>query len=272
MKELIWDVDRIVFEDLPTLEDVLKTADAKLLAKEFSALRARSEKRDKKTRKEDKKFVKHALKAARKTHCKPSDADVLFIDYYVDSIPTETSKLSICTVASLISRKDLKTARKNLETGELTASYCYTYEPLEKIFGYRVWLGGDFNRCDYYRFLASVLNEISVLGLDPGKRYKRLKRFQDQLSEVENATIESIPLPIAFLEPGSKSASSTYGIEPLSEDYKTERKKARVNLERKLDHYLEIDLLERMAALNDALVQDYTISSVDEPKQLSRHA
>lgn len=162
----IWDVDGIEWEDLPTVSDLLCAADKKILAREV-ALRysgkaggcghGNSEHGLKRTRRKIKKL--------REIDPEPSDNIVLLPKHvinhrgagcgfgYYDVEPCVFTRAGVQGLG-----KDLL---DNVRPWELILM---DDEPASEMLGYRVWLGGEWDPCERYRFLAvmcaRMLNSI----------------------------------------------------------------------------------------------------------------
>lgn len=162
----IWDVDGIEWEDLPTVSDLLCAADTKTLAREI-ALRCEgkaggcgygdSERSLKRARRKFRKL--------RKIDPEPSDKIVLLPKHVINR----------CNAGHGFGYYDVEPcaftrgAAQRPEEGICAEVYPWELfllneEPASVILGYRVWLGGEWDLCERYRFLAvvcaSVLNCI----------------------------------------------------------------------------------------------------------------
>lgn len=156
----IWDVDGIEWEDLPTVSDLLCVADAKILARE-AALRFGGKAGGRGRGRVD---SEHGLKRARRKINK------------LRKIDPESSDKIVLLPKHVINRRDAGhgfgyydvepcafTRGGAQKLGEDACAEVYPWElfllneePASVVLGYRVWLGGEWDLCERYRFLAVV--------------------------------------------------------------------------------------------------------------------
>ena len=162
----IWDVDGIEWEDLPTVSDLLCAADTKVLAREV-ALRydskadglghSNSERSQKRTRRKVKKL--------RKIDPEPSDKIVLLPKHVINRRGAGHSfgyyDVEACAFTHGGAQRLGEDACAEVCPWEL---FLLDEESASVVLGYRVWLGGEWDLCERYRFLAvvcaNVLNRI----------------------------------------------------------------------------------------------------------------
>ena len=162
----IWDVDGIEWEDLPTVSDLLCAADTKILAREI-ALRygGKSDGRGHGDGERNLKRVRRKVKKLRKIDPEPSDKIVLLPKHVINRRNAGRG-FGYFDVSPCAFTRD---GVQRLGEDALVDVYSWELLPLGEesanvMLGYRVWLGGEWDLCERYRFLAvvcaSVLNRI----------------------------------------------------------------------------------------------------------------
>lgn len=162
----IWDVDGIEWEDLPTVSDLLCAADTKILAREV-ALRY-GLKPDGRGRGDSERNLKRArrkVKKLRKIDPEPNDKIVLLPKHVINRRNAGHGSgyydVEPCAFTRGGAQKLGEDACAEVYPWEL---FMLNEESASVILGYRVWLGGEWDLCERYRFLAvvcaSVLNRI----------------------------------------------------------------------------------------------------------------
>lgn len=164
----IWDVDGIEWEDLPTVSDLLCAADTKILAREI-ALRygGKSDGRGHGDGDGERnlKRVRRKVKKLRKIDPEPSDKIVLLPKHVINRRDAGHGFGYYDVEPCAFTRGGAQ------RLGEDTCAEVYPWElflfneePSSAVLGYRVWLGGEWDLCERYRFLAvvcaSALNRI----------------------------------------------------------------------------------------------------------------
>lgn len=162
----IWDVDGIEWEDLPTVSDLLCAADTKILAREV-ALRygGRPDDRSRVDSERGLKRARHKIKRLRKIGPEPSDKIVLLPKHVINRRGAGHGfgcyDVEPCAFTRGGAQKLGEDACAEVYPWEL---FLLNEEPASVVLGYRVWLGGEWDLCERYRFLAvvcaSVLNRI----------------------------------------------------------------------------------------------------------------
>lgn len=162
----IWDVDGIEWEDLPTVSDLLCAADTKILAREV-ALRygGKPDDRGHGDGERSLKRVRRKIKKLRKIDPEPSDKIVLLPKHVINRRDAGRGFGYYDVEPYAFTRGGAQ------RLGEDTCAEVYPWElfllneePSSVVLGYRVWLGGEWDLCERYRFLAvvcaSALNRI----------------------------------------------------------------------------------------------------------------
>lgn len=162
----IWDVDGIEWEDLPTVSDLLCAADTKILAREV-ALRygGKPDGRGRGDSERNLKRVRRKIKKLRKIDPEPSDKIVLLPKHVINRRGAGRGfgyyDVEPCAFTCGGAQKLGEDACAEVYPWEL---FLLNEEPASVILGYRVWLGGEWDLCERYRFLAvmcaSALNRI----------------------------------------------------------------------------------------------------------------
>lgn len=162
----IWDVDGIEWEDLPTVSDLLCAADTKILAREV-VLRygGKPDGRGRGDSERNLKRVRRKIKKLRKIDPEPSDKIVLLPKHVINRRDAGHGfgyyDVEPCAFTRGGAQRPGEDVCAEVYPWEL---FLLNEEPASVILGYRVWLGGEWDLCERYRFLAvvcsSVLNRI----------------------------------------------------------------------------------------------------------------
>ena len=162
MGRRVWDAKMMEVEDLPTLSDMLRAADAELLADEVlrcCAPKAPSKKARAKARGKLIETV-HEISAMEPRTSDSADEMVLLPMLSCKYEGGRSGgKFMLAVEAELVSVGELWRAGAELggrmseegdgSRGRLT-TYSYVLEPWDKVLGYRVWMAGDFSRRERY--------------------------------------------------------------------------------------------------------------------------
>lgn len=160
----IWDVDGIEWEDLPTVSDLLCAADTKILAREV-ALRYGGKPDGRGHGERSLKRARRKVKKLRKIDSEPSDKIVLLPKHVINRRDAGHGfgyyGVEPCAFTRGGAQRLGEGACAEVCPWEL---FLLNEEPASVILGYRVWLGGEWDLCERYCFLAvvcaSVLNRI----------------------------------------------------------------------------------------------------------------
>lgn len=174
----IWDVDGIEWEDLPTVSDLLCAADTKILAREV-ALRYGG-KPDGRGRGDSERSLKRArrkVKKLRKIDPEPSDKIILLPKHVINRRDAGHG-FGYYDVEPCIFMRDGvqrlgEDALANVLPWELILM---DDESASEMLGFRVWLEGEWDLCERYRFLAVVC----VRMLNNIRAQKELRKFLEQ--------------------------------------------------------------------------------------------
>lgn len=162
----IWDVDGIEWEDLPTVSDLLCAADAKILVREV-ALRygGKADVHGYGDSEHSLKRARRKVKKLRKIDPEPNDKIVLLPKHVINRRNAGHDfgyyDVEPCAFTRSGAQKPEEDVCAEVYPWEL---FLLNEEPASVILGYRVWLGGEWDLCERYRFLAvvcaSALNRI----------------------------------------------------------------------------------------------------------------
>ena len=198
----IWDVDGIEWEDLPTVSDLLCAADTKILAREI-ALRygGKSDGRGYGDGERSLKRARRKVKKLRKTDPEPSDKIVLLPKHVINRRNAGHGfayyDVEPCAFTHGEAQRLGEDACAEVYPWEL---FLLNEEPASVVLGYRVWLGGEWDLCERYRFLAvvcaSVLNRIRE---QKGLR-KCLKKDEAACDMDEDEVIEGVRQDVLYPE------------------------------------------------------------------------
>lgn len=198
----IWDVDGIEWEDLPTVSDLLCAADAKILAREVALRyggkpggcgRGDSERGLKRARRK--------LKKLRKIDPEPSDKIVLLPKHVINRRNAVHGfgyyDVEPCAFTRSGAQKSGEDACAEVYPWEL---FLLNEEPASVVLGYRVWLGGEWDLCERYRFLAvacaSALHRIR----EQKELRKCLKKDDAACDMDEDEVIEGVRQDVLYPE------------------------------------------------------------------------
>lgn len=200
----IWDVDGIEWEDLPTVSDLLCVADAKILARE-AALRFGGKAGGRGRGRVD---SEHGLKRARRKINK------------LRKIDPESSDKIVLLPKHVINRRDAGhgfgyydvepcafTRGGAQKLGEDACAEVYPWElfllneePASVVLGYRVWLGGEWDLCERYRFLAVVCASALHRVREQKELRKCLKKDDAACDMDEDEAIEGVRQDVLYPE------------------------------------------------------------------------
>lgn len=174
----IWDVDGIEWEDLPTVSDLLCAADTKILAREV-ALRYGG-KPDGRGRGDSERSLKRARRKVKKLRkIDPESSDkIILLPKHVINRRDAGHGFGYYDVEPCIFMRDGvqrlgEDALANVLPWELILM---DDESASEMLGFRVWLEGEWDLCERYRFLAVVC----VRMLNNIRAQKELRKFLEQ--------------------------------------------------------------------------------------------
>ena len=176
----IWDVDGIEWEDLPCVSDLLCAADTKILAREVAlryAGKAGGCGRGRGDSEHGLKRARRKIKKLRKIDPEPSDKIVLLPKHVINRCGAGHG-FGYYDVSPCAFTRD---GVQRLGEDALVDVYSWELLPLGEesasvMLGYRVWLGGEWDLCERYRFLAVVC----VRMLNNIRAQKELRKFLEQ--------------------------------------------------------------------------------------------
>lgn len=198
----IWDVDGIEWEDLPTVSDLLCAADTKILAREV-ALRYGGKPGGCGRGDSDRglKRARRKLKKLRKIDPEPSDKIVLLPKHVINRRGAGRSFGHYDVSPCAFTRDGVQ----RLGEDALVDVYSWELLPLGEesasvMLGYRVWLGGEWDLCERYRFLAAVCASVLNCIREEKELRKCLKKDDAACDMDEDEAIEGIRQDVLYPE------------------------------------------------------------------------
>lgn len=259
----IWGVDGIEWEDLPTVSDLLCAADTKILVREV-ALRyagkaggcscghADSERRLKRARRKIKKL--------RKIDSEPSDNIVLLPKHVINRCGAGRGFGYYDVEPCVFTRGGVKRlgedALANVRPWELILM---DDESASEMLGYRVWLGGEWDLCERYRFLAVAC----VRMLNSIRAQKELRKCLEQGDAAcdmdEDEVIEGIRRDVLYPEEVINAKLGGYWDESLGLDlpWKNEHRQTCTRIDRAIDDLFAEEAKRCAAELGKKLERGY---------------
>lgn len=257
----IWDVDGIEWEDLPTVSDLLCAADTKILAREV-ALRYGGKPGGRGRGDSDRglKRARRKLKKLRKIDPEPSDKIVLLPKHVINRRGAGRSFGHYDVSPCAFTRDGVQ----RLGEDALVDVYSWELLPLGEesasvMLGYRVWLGGEWDLCERYRFLAAVCASV----LNCIREEKELRRYLEQGGAApdmdEDDTVEGIRSDVLYPEEVFNAKLGGYWDESLGLDlpWKNEHRQTCVRIDRAIDDLFADETKRCAAALGKKLERGY---------------
>ena len=235
----IWEVDGIEWEDLPTVSDLLCVADTKILAREV-ALRygGKADGRGHGDGERSQKRARRKVKKLRKIDPEPSDKIVLLPKHVINRRNAGHGfghyDVEPCAFTHGEAQRPGEGACAEVYPWEL---FLLNEEPASVILGYRVWLGGEWDLCERYRFLAvvcaSALNRIH----EQKELRKRLEEDNAACDMDEDEVIEGVRHDVLYPEEVINAKIGGYWDRSLGLDlpWKDEHFETCVRIDRAID-------------------------------------
>lgn len=198
----IWDVDGIEWEDLPTVSDLLCAADTKILAREV-ALRygGKPDGRGRVDNERSLKRTRRKVKKLRKVDPEPSDKIVLLPKHVINRRDAghgfDYYDVEPCAFTRGGAQKLGEDACAEVYPWDL---FLLNEEPASVILGYRVWLGGEWDLCERYRFLAVVCASALHRFREQKELCKCLKKDDAACDMDEDEAIEGVRHDVLYPE------------------------------------------------------------------------
>ena len=256
----VWNIEVSAWEDLPTVSDLMRAADKKLLAREVVGMYvADGRKPSKKRLKRARKSMRRVIKEMRDIAPNKSDEWIL-TPKHACNVTNDFMPKGYFADACALRRGDLdELAQRESVTeckrGELNG-YSYMHERWADVLGYRVWLVGEWSCRERYLFLADILWEMTFWG-ETEKEHD--KNAAADLKEIEEATTE---LEAEIEAAGGIEKLVATGLPPLHElidcdeskislreRYEREYEDATRKLDGKIVGLFDEELLESIKAL-----------------------
>lgn len=198
----IWDVDGIEWEDLPTVSDLLCAADTKILAPEV-ALRygGKPDDRGRVDNERDLKRARRKIKKLRKIDPEPSDKIVLLPKHVINRRNADHGfgyyDVEPCAFTRGGAQKLGEDACAEVYPWDL---FLLNEEPTSVVLGYRVWLGGEWDLCERYRFLAVACASALHHFREQKELRKCLKKDDAACDMGEDEVIEGVRQDVLYPE------------------------------------------------------------------------
>ena len=257
----IWDVDGIEWEDLPTVSDLLCAADAKILAREV-ALRygGKLNDRGRVDSERNLKRVRRKVKKLRKIDPEPSDKLVLLPKHVINRRGAGHGfgyyDVEPCAFTCGGVKRLGEDALANVRPWELLLM---DDESASEMLGYRVWLGGEWDLCERYRFLAVVC----VRMLNSIRAQKELRKCLEQDDAAcdmdEDDAVEGIRRDVLYPEEVINAKLGGYWDTSLGLDlpWKDEHFETCVRIDRAIDDLFAEETKRCAAELGRKLERGY---------------
>lgn len=222
-----WDCDRLFFEDLPTVRDLIWNADWDILVKEVVAIEG--EWRE--------EAIRGALGDMMKLEAREPSPKWVFmpLDYYsTDSADEGLIQWHID--AALLRQRDLPAidelsgrekpqcdiggcrkamARDSKRLGEKYPDlYSWELEPWEKVLSFRAWMHGGYSRKERYQVIACIVSEMMRFGdtRDEAREEQRTmkRRLKRSSKALETGKAKSNPIELLMRDYGLESSTDDY--------------------------------------------------------------
>lgn len=259
----IWDVDGIEWEDLPCVSDLLCAADTKILTREI-ALRygGKAGGRDRGYGDSERslKRARRKVKKLRKIDPEPSDKIVLLPKHVINRRNAGHGfgyyDVEPCAFTRGGTQRTEEGACAEVYPWEL---FMLNEEPASVILGYRVWLGGEWDLCERYRFLAvvcaSALNRIREQ-----KELRKCLEEDDAACDMdEDEAIEGVRQDVLYPEEVINAKIGGYWDTSLGLDlpWKDEHFETCVRIDRAIDDLFAKEAKRNAAELGKKLERGY---------------
>ena len=255
-----WECDRLFFEDLPTVRDLIWSADWDILSREVSNY-YKSDGTDDEAVK-----ARAALEEMMNLETRPPSDEWLFLpmEYYQVSGAPEAIDRYID--AALIRRRDFKVIEEMSSREKLlyTARDCrkslkreakrygkkypnlygWASRSWAKTLSVRVWMQGDFSRKERYQVLGSIVREMMSLG-DTWEQVREMRQMLKEDSKKNKKAREVMRVKVHPLE----LLVRNFGLESSTDDYESEYYERLKDTALVFNHNASVDLHRRVVGL-----------------------
>lgn len=257
----IWDVDGIEWEDLPTVSDLLCAADTKILAREV-ALRygGKPDGRGRVDNERNLKRVRRKVKKLRKIDSESNDKIVLLPKHVINRRDAGHDfgyyDVEPCAFTRGGAQKLGEDACAEVYPWEL---FLLNEEPASVVLGYRVWLGGEWDLCERYRFLAVVCASALYRIREQKELRKCLKKDDAACDMDEDEVIEGVRRDVLYPEEVINAKLGGYWDTSLGLDlpWKDEHFETCVRIDRAIDDLFAEETKRNAAELGKKLERGY---------------
>ena len=257
----IWDVDGIEWEDLPTVSDLLCAADTKILAREV-ALRY-GDKSDVRGYGDSARSLKRArrkVKKLRKIDPEPSDKIVMLPKHVINRRDAGNGfgyyDVEPCAFTRGGAQRLGEDACAEVYPWEL---FLLDEESASVVLGYRVWLGGEWDLCERYRFLAVVCANVLNRIREQKELHKCLEKGGADCDMDEDDAVEGIRNDVLYPEEvvNAKLAGYWDASLGLNLPWKDEHRQTCTRIDRAIDDLFAEETKRCAAELGKKLERGY---------------
>ena len=254
-----WDCDRLFFEDLPTVRDLIFHADSDILAREISKMEMTDPSED------EVAAAGEMLKEILATDVREPSQKWIFLPFEYYSAD-EPGFILRDLDAALVRRRDFKVIKELAEresfcysVGECRKAtgrevkrlgnkypnlYSWTLTSWKKTLSYRVWMQGEYSRKERYQILAAIVRDMTFFGVT----WKEARRNQHAVKNglvhdaksVKKGKTRTNPIELLIRD---------YGLESSTDDYESEYNDRMNGVISMLNHNAAVDLHRRVAGL-----------------------
>lgn len=265
----------IEWDDLPTVQRLLRAADEGPLLDALVKLETHYSLPPKPTPKQLRRALKKALTRLRDYKgVKPSQKRVIVPEQAL-SIDWETDQPTYQLTSTVLRRKDLPLVKQLLaeenpenvldpmggnplfSTYEPLRGYNYIFAPAPKTLGYRVWMDDDLDPLSRYDLLAAIVHEMCWCGWNPKTQPRhakaRVKELDQSAEEFHQPRYRAIPSEVVFCD---------YFADRDARGHRALEKQQRDHLEQVLapaNHALRMRRIEQLARLDAMLDKGYWV-------------
>ena len=259
-----WNCDRLFFEDLPTVRDLIWNADWSMLSREVS----RSYECDGVDG--EAAAIRSSLEEMMDLMVHEPSAKWVFLPFEYYSVGTSPESIERRIDSALVRRADFKAIEKLSRHEELqfTADGCrkqtkrelkrldgdypdlhsWSLTAWEKTLSYRVWMQGDYSRKERYQALAAIVEEMLLFGgaYEDARKEQRMveKRLKREVKLVKKGEVKTNPVELLL---------RNYGLESSTDDYESEYRSRLEDTVLVLNHNVSVDLHRRIANLANCM-------------------
>lgn len=254
-----WECDRLFFEDLPTVRNLISHADLGILAREITETDTIEPSQDEVTAAGD------MLEEIMTIDVREPSQKWVFLPFEYYSIG-EPGYIKRDLDAALLRRRDFEVMKELAgresfcysvrECREMASReverlgnrypnlYSWTLTPWKKTLSYRVWMQGEYSRKERYQILACIVRDMTFFG----STWEEARRNQHaagnglvrEAKSTKKGKVRTNPIELLLRD---------YGLESSTDDYESEYDSRMNGVISMLNHNAAIDLHRRVAGL-----------------------